>query len=207
MASSPRVVAELGRAETPDETAARKAAASRAYRSSQTFRNLIVALLTIVAVVVVIILAVPRGELAEPEPADVPAVAADVAAATGRTVIVPTVPSVWRANAAELQGDTWLVVYAPGSGFVRVAQRFDADQTWAAATVDGRAPTGTVEIDGILWEEYDLASPTPDRISYALAVRAGTDVVMVYGSAADDVVRTAAAGASDDIRRLTGESP
>ena len=45
MAKQPRVVAELGRPETPDETAARKAASSAAYRSSKTVRNLVVALL------------------------------------------------------------------------------------------------------------------------------------------------------------------
>ena len=43
MAKQPRVVAELGRPETPDETAARKAASSAAYRSSKTVRNLVVA--------------------------------------------------------------------------------------------------------------------------------------------------------------------
>ena len=55
-----RVVAELGRPETPSETAARKAESSRVYRSSQTFRNLIAALLASVAVVLVIAFAVPR---------------------------------------------------------------------------------------------------------------------------------------------------
>jgi hypothetical protein len=41
--SAQRVVAELGRPETPEETAARKAESSRVYRSSQNFRNLIAA--------------------------------------------------------------------------------------------------------------------------------------------------------------------
>ncbi|HYP73058.1 MAG TPA: DUF4245 domain-containing protein, partial [Microbacterium sp.] len=62
---APRVVAELGRPETPQETADRKAASSAAYRSSKTFRNLIAALLITVAVVAVVYLGVPRGSLAE----------------------------------------------------------------------------------------------------------------------------------------------
>ena len=43
MAQHPRIVAELGRPETPDETASRKAESSRVYRASQNTRNLIVA--------------------------------------------------------------------------------------------------------------------------------------------------------------------
>ena len=49
MARGPRVVAELGRPETAAETAARKAESSRVYRSSQTTRNLIAALLVTIA--------------------------------------------------------------------------------------------------------------------------------------------------------------
>ncbi|MFV0373081.1 DUF4245 family protein [Microbacterium sp.] len=204
MAVAKRVVAELGRPETPDETAARKAAASHAYRSSQTFRNLIAALLVTVAVVAVAILVVPRGELAEPDPVDVPAIAAGVADAQDRVVVVPVVPDSWRANAAGVEGQTWQIAYAPGTGFVRVAQRFDADDTWVAATLDGRAPTGTREIDGIVWDEFDLRG---DDIDYALATSAGTDAVLVYGSGADDDVRAVAAALGDDIRSIQGSAP
>ena len=51
MARGPRIVAELGRPETPDETAARKAESSRVYRASQNTRNLVAALLVTLAVV------------------------------------------------------------------------------------------------------------------------------------------------------------
>ena len=68
MARAPRVVAELGRPETAQETADRKAEFSRTYRASQNTRNLIAALLVTLAVVVVIVFAVPRGSLPEREP-------------------------------------------------------------------------------------------------------------------------------------------
>ncbi|MFM9597337.1 DUF4245 family protein, partial [Streptomyces scabiei] len=90
--AGPRIVAELGRPETPEETADRKAAASAAYRSSKTFRNLIAALLVTVAVVAVIYLGVPRGSLAEPEPVDVTASAQTASASLGHPLLVPNVP-------------------------------------------------------------------------------------------------------------------
>lgn len=76
MSKQPPIVAELGRPETPDETAARKAASSKAYRGSQTVRNLVAALLVTVAVVAVIIFAVPRGEPVKAEEIDVAGIAA-----------------------------------------------------------------------------------------------------------------------------------
>ena len=81
MAQNPRVVAELGRPETPDETASRKAESSRIYRSSQNTRNLVAALLVTLAVVAVIIFAVPRGAPPAADPIDVAAVAESISSA------------------------------------------------------------------------------------------------------------------------------
>jgi hypothetical protein len=57
----PRVVAELGRPETPEETAARKAENSRKHRAKQTINNLVLSLLVSLGLVLVIFLMVPRG--------------------------------------------------------------------------------------------------------------------------------------------------
>ena len=73
-----RVVAHLGRPETPQETADRKAEFSARYRNSKTFKNLIAAILVTVAVVFVVVAGVPRGEpVAQPQP-DVTALAAGI---------------------------------------------------------------------------------------------------------------------------------
>ena len=72
------IVAELGRPETSEETAARKAASSKAYRSSQTVRSLVAALIVTLAIVAVIVLAVPRGEPATTQKIDVVGIAGDV---------------------------------------------------------------------------------------------------------------------------------
>ncbi|QTV79878.1 DUF4245 family protein [Microbacterium sp. NIBRBAC000506063] len=98
------VVAELGRPETPEETAARKAASSKAYRSSQTFRNLIAALVVTIGALAVIMFAVPRGQITEPPPVDLAGIAAEASTAMDRPVLVPEVTAQWIVNRAELEG-------------------------------------------------------------------------------------------------------
>ena len=55
------VVAELGRPETAQETAARKAESSRNHRQRQTVNNLVYSLLACLAIVAVVVLMVPRN--------------------------------------------------------------------------------------------------------------------------------------------------
>lgn len=205
MASGPRIVAELGRPETPDETAARKAESSRVYRSSQTFRNLIAALIATVAVVAVVYFGVPRGTPPVPEPVDVAAAASVVSSDRDRTVVEPEVPASWRANAARVEDGAWTVVYAPPKGFVRIAQGFDVAEDWPTTLLGGYAPTGTTTVDGIAWDVYDL--PGDAGIRYALVTDAGADTVAVYGSMSAETAEAAAAGLADQIRTLREETP
>lgn len=207
MASGPRIVAELGRPETPQETADRKAAASATYRSSKTFRNLIAALLITVAVVAVVYLGVPRGSLREPEPVDVAAVAERVSASTDHTLVVPAVPDAWRANVARLEGQTWLIVYAPADGFVNVAQGIGVDDTWAPRRLGNVAPSGTVTIDGVEWDEYTMSDGRTDALTYALSTDAGSDTVLVYGKTDPGTAKIAAEGLTEQIRDLREETP
>jgi len=212
MARSPRVVAELGRPETPEETADRKAAFSAAYRSSKNMRNLVAALLATLAVVVVIVFAVPRGELPPREPINVSAVAEDVAAAEGRTVIAPAVPKAWIANSARIEGDSvraWTIVYVPdeASGFLRVAQGFDADPAWTTRVLKGANAEGTVTIDGVVWDVYDIPDPSrAGNVSVALSTQAGDDVVLVYGSTDEETAQLVAAALADQVRTIDEEA-
>lgn len=210
MAQNPRVVAELGRAETPDETAARKAESSRVYRASQNTRNLVAALIVTIAVVVVIILAVPRGTPPEPEPIDVAAVAQRVAAAEDRPVIAPDAPESWRVNVASVEGDgprAWTIVYADETWFLRVAQGFDADPAWPTRMLSGASIDGTVTIDGIVWDRYDIADPSKaGNISVALATAAGADTILLYGNADPETLEEAAAAAAPEVERLREEA-
>ncbi len=205
MARGPRVVAELGRPETPQETADRKAAASQTYRSAKSFKNLLFALAVTIAIVAVIYFGVPRATGPEPEPVDVPAAAAEAQLQLGRTVIVPEVPDTWRANSARQQAGMWRVVYAPETGFLRVAQGFDAGDDWATRTLGGLAATGAVTIDGIEWDEYAIASTRDDKVDYALATRAGRDMILIYGDTDPETAAVAARGVSAQILTLRDE--
>lgn len=184
------IVAELGRPETPEETAARKAASSKAYRSSQTMRSLIAALLVTVAVVAVIIFAVPRGEPTNAKKIDLVGIAANVESTMDSPVIVPDLGDFWRVNAAGLtSGATvvWDVTLAPADederGYIRLAQAFDADSGWAPQRLNGIAPTDTVRIDGLDWDVYQPGGAGAEQnITYAIGTQAGDDYVLLYGA-------------------------
>ncbi|MCM3779428.1 DUF4245 family protein [Microbacterium hydrocarbonoxydans] len=184
------IVAELGRPETPEETAARKAEFSKAYRSSQTVRGLIAALLATLAIVVVIVLAVPRGEPATERKIDVTGIAADVESSLGSPVIVPELDDFWRVNAAGLtSGATpvWDVTLAPAAenerGFIKLAQAFGVDSSWAPQRLNGVAPTDTTSIGGIEWDVYSLGDAGAEQnVTYAIGTQAGEDYVLLYGS-------------------------
>jgi hypothetical protein len=210
MAERPRVVAELGRPETPDETAARKAESSRLYRSSQTTRNLVAALIATLVVVAVIIFAVPRGTPPEQDPLDVSAAAARVSDSEGRIAIAPELPDDWTATRATIDGDgslrTWLILTTPTDeevrGFLRIAQGFDADEAWPARVLSGAAPVGTVTIDGIEWDRYELDPSRTENISDALATVAGADTILIYGEADDATLEQVAGSVTDQVREL-----
>jgi hypothetical protein len=203
-----RVVAELGRPETPEETAARKAESSRIYRSSQTFRNLIAAILATLAVVAVVIFGVPRGSVPERAAIDPVAEAAATSEALGRPILSAALPDSWRVNAASVEGGSvqaWTVVYAPSGdrGFLRVAQGLDAGETWAAETLGGAAVTGSVEIGDVTWDEYRITNPgNAGNVSYALAAPAGADTLLIYGSVPDDLARQVAAAFAPGVLDL-----
>ncbi|MDR6865606.1 hypothetical protein J2Y69_000188 [Microbacterium resistens] len=184
------VVAELGRPETPSETAERKAASSAAYRSSQNFRSLIAALVVTLAVVIVIVLIVPRGEPAPKPPIDLPGIAANAETAIGGPVVLPEVPEGWAVNRAELTGGAvtvWDVTIAPTGdndrGFAHIAQAVDVGASWAATPLKGTPKDGTVSIAGRDWDVYKVARPADSaNVSYALGTAAGPDYVLIYGS-------------------------
>ncbi|WP_341935062.1 DUF4245 domain-containing protein [Microbacterium sp. LWO14-1.2] len=184
------IVAELGRPETPEETAVRKAEFSKAYRSSQTVRGLIAALLATLAIVVVIVLAVPRGEPATERTVDMVGIAADVESSVGSPVIVPELGDFWRVNAAGLtSGATpvWDVTLAPASqnerGFIKLAQAFGVDSSWAPQRLNGIAPTDATDIGGLEWDVYSLGDAgAKQNVTYAIGTQAGDDYVLLYGS-------------------------
>ncbi|HWS51900.1 MAG TPA: DUF4245 family protein [Microbacterium sp.] len=204
------IVAELGRPETPEEAAARKAASSKTYRSSQTVRNLVAALLVTLAVVAVIVFAVPRGEPASARKIDLVGIAANVESTMESPVIVPELGTFWRVNDAELQSGAtvvWDVTLAPAAqderGFVRVAQAFDTDASWAPQRLNGVAPTDTVTIGGLEWDVFGIGGSPKGNVRYAIGTQAGTDYVLLYGSRSAESTAELAESLVPQIRALS----
>lgn len=208
------IVAELGRPETPEETAARKAASSKAYRGSQTFRNLIAALLVTVAVVAVIIFAVPRGEPANAPKVDLVGISENVESTMERPVIVPDLDGFWRVNKAELQNGAtpvWEVTLAPAAdderGFLKLAQAFDADSSWAPQVLNGIAPTDSVRISGLEWDVFQPRNADANaNVTYAIGTQAGDDYVLLYGARSADSTAELAESLVPQIRSLSEAS-
>jgi hypothetical protein len=200
-----RVVAELGRPETPQETADRKARERALRRSRQNFRNLAASLVACVAVVVLIALFVPHGDGAPVADIDVQSAAAQYGDTAGQPLLAPKVPADWKSNAAELRGSgssaTWYVGYViDGTDYAGISEGLPGDAALATATMDGANPTGTTTIGGLPWRVYDRRQLGTDagNVAYGLATKIGDVVVTVYGTATTKQIRGLAAAVAAD---------
>jgi hypothetical protein len=190
------IVAELGRPETPEETAARKAEQSRLYRDRKTLRNLLYALLVSVALVAVIFFMVPRPEGSILNPVDYRQVAASAQNSMPVPLAVPELPEGWESNAAELrtastdQVVSWYIgLITPSNEYVGLSQAIDANPSWVADQVAQGLASGVVDIDGVEWTVYDNrasgASDDLGNVEYALTTEAGATTYVVFGTADD----------------------
>ncbi|WP_448005359.1 DUF4245 domain-containing protein [Agromyces bauzanensis] len=200
-ARTPRVVAELGRPETPEEIAARKAENSLKHRQRQTVRNLVLALGASLLVVLVIVLIVPRSDTPVDRDVDVAAVAVQAQAASDDRLAVPELPEGWRANAAELRTSTvddvtaWYAGYlTPGDEYIGMYQGLDANPTWVAELLARTLASGTITIDGVEWTVYDNRRSNADvgNARYGLTTEAGGSTFVLLGTASPEEFETIA---------------
>ncbi|MBU1589416.1 MAG: DUF4245 domain-containing protein [Actinobacteria bacterium] len=192
MAADRPVVAELGRPETPDETAARKAETSRRHRANQTLLNLVVALLGSLLVVVILVAVVVRPTPAPPEGIDYATVAAQAQVDSSEPLLAPVLPPEWSANDARFQTTqqvpTWYIGFlTPGEQYIGLDQGIGANPTWQAALLNNAQESGTVTIEGVSWTIFDQRDASdPGNYAYSLATTRGDSTVLLHGSASDD---------------------
>lgn len=194
----PRVVAELGRPETPQEGADRRAEASRVRRQSKTFVNLVIALLASLAVVAVVVLVVVRPDAAPREPIDYAAISAEADAPVA--LAAPQLSAQWSANSAVYNASAadgvanWYVGFVtPADQFIGLRQGIEANPTWLANELAGMKSTGTTTIDGIQWTVYDRrGAKDVGNYAYALSTVGTHSTYVMYGTAADDEFETLA---------------
>jgi Protein of unknown function (DUF4245) len=209
----PRIVAELGRPETPEEMAVRTAENRRLRRSRQTTRNLVASLLVCLGIVAVIVALVPRGAPVEQPQVDYRLAASQAEDTAGLPLLAPPVPSAWRANSAELRRSSgvasWYVGFVvPGNAFLAYTEGIKANPTWLATTLESAPAGGTLRLGGLTWRVYDQRDRGSDagNVAYGLATTVGTTDLVVYGTApAEEAQRlgTALASAAAD-RGLQG---
>jgi hypothetical protein len=195
----PAIVAELGRPETAEETAARKAENSRKHRANQTLRNLLWSLLASVALMLLIVIVVVRPDQPPREPVDFEAAAAETQPGISETLATPALPPGWNANSAELRRSrddisTWYIGFiTPSENFVAVNQGIGANPTWLLTLLDQGEPTGTEVVDDVEWTVYDNRDgEDPGNLAYAMVTEAGNSTFVLNGTADDNEFRTIA---------------
>jgi hypothetical protein len=189
---SGRIVAELGRPETPEETAARRAENSRAHRANQTTRNLVLALLASLVVVLFIVLVVVRPSDNLVKPVDYRSVAAQAQQSVSQRLVDPELPKAWSANDAQFKSGsgktvTWYLGFiTPKQQFIGVEQGIHVSSTWVGSLLGKARVTGHVSIDGVEWTEYNQRhAANPGNFGYSLAGSVNGSDVVLHGSADD----------------------
>lgn len=204
----PAIVAELGRPETPDETADRKAAASRERRSNQTIINLVIATVASLGIVAFLVAVVVRPDNTTRAPVDYATIASSADEAV--PLLAPAIPADWYANDARITAiagvRTWSVGFVTGdTKFIGLDQGIGVDPetnpSWLDAAVDGHAATGSIQAGGIEWTVYDQRDdPEPGNYAYVLSAVLDGSVVVLHGTAPDDefeVLAASVAGAAE----------
>ena len=191
----PRVVAELGRPETAQETADRLATNSRNYRSRKTVNNLVLSLLATLGAVFVLVLLVPRSDGPVDRTVDFAAIASQVQVGIDEPLVVPVLPDGWRANAAQWRlGGTdkipsWYIgLLTPRNEFIGLTQALGANPTWIGQQLKDAPASQTLTLAGVTWDVYRNPAAEKDRgnFEYALVTSAGTSSYLLVGTADED---------------------
>lgn len=184
------IVAELGRAETPLETAARKAESSRKHRANQTLRNLVLALVASLGAVLVLVLVVVRPEAPPRTTVDYRQHADTSQVQAGQVLAAPPLPAGWSANHDNLSTGSdsvvsWSIGFITPSGqYIELVQGIKANPTWVAGQLNNRRVSGQSVIAGQSWSVYDHRNePDQGNYAYSLSTVLGTNSIVLHGTA------------------------
>jgi hypothetical protein len=192
--TDPRVVAELGRPETPDETFARKAENSRKHRANQTLFNLVVAIIASLGIVLFLVLVVVRPNDQTPVTVDYQTIAEDAQTNASEPLLAPTLPADWYANSARLgitsSVQTWYIGLvtptSPSAQFIALEQGIDANETWLSIVTDNALATGSTTIEGIDWTIFDRRSSSDTgNYAYSMSAQIAGSTIVLHGTATD----------------------
>lgn len=208
------IVAELGRAETPQEIADRKAAASKKHRVNQTALNLVLALAASLGIVLLLVLVVVRPDASPRASIDYRTTATSAQTAVDVQLTVPALPDGWTVNRAELvtAAADGVVVWRLGlvtakTQYIALDQGIDANPSWVADRVMTPRSAGNVTIGGLDWTIYDRRDATDNGlVAYALVTELDGSTVVLSGTA-DDAEFAELAEAVGTELAATGAAP
>lgn len=211
----PRVVAELGRPETAEETAARLAENSRTYRSRKTVNNLVLSLLATLVAVLVLVLLVPRSDKPLEQNIDYRSVAGQVQTGLPERLVSPVLPGGWRANAAEWRSGSggvpsWYIgLLTPGNQFIGLTQAIGANPTWLSDQLQHSLAADTLTVDGVSWDVYRNTAPNQERgnFDYALVTSAGKSTYLLVGTASEPEFAVLARALAGQVGATEGGVP
>ncbi|MCU1513624.1 MAG: hypothetical protein JWO10_714 [Microbacteriaceae bacterium] len=209
-ARPPRIVAELGRPETPDETAARKAESSRRHRTNQTLRNLVLALVASLAIVLFIVLVIVRPDQPTRAAVDYKVTAEQYQPGVSEKLIAPDLPKGWTANDAGLDTGsddirTWSIGFLTPSGqYIGFTQGIGANATWLSNQVEQARSTGEVTVADADWKVYDRRD-TKDagNFAYSMTHEAADTGLALHGTATQKEFHTLAAAVTAELEAGT----
>lgn len=205
------IVAELGRPETSQEIADRKAASRLAHRTNQTTLNLVIALVASMLVVFVIVVVVVRPDQggSSIKPVNWTAVARDAQQSVSTKLLVPALPKTWSANRAQLEDSTsasdgvanWQIGFlTPSTQYIGLTQGIAANSSWVATQLDAKKTTGSTMFGGIRWQVYDhRTAANPGNLAYALVTTVGESTVVLAGTGSDSEFATLATEVSGEL--------
>jgi Protein of unknown function (DUF4245) len=210
-AQTAAIVAELGRPETPSETADRKALSARNRRANQTPINLILAIAASLLIVVFLLVVVVRPNAALTEPVNYHRVAVEAQQTVSEPLADPALTKEWTANDAELKTgrdgvENWYIgLITPGKQFIALSQGISANETWTSNQLDGKAATGNSSVGGLDWTIYDhRAGKDPGNLAYAMTTTEGTSTIVLFGTADNAEFTTLASAVAADLKAKGG---
>jgi hypothetical protein len=206
------IVAELGRAETPQEIADRKAASRLAHRSNQSLLNLVIALGASLLVVFVIVVVVVRPDQGgAPKTVDWASVARDAQPSVSTPLLVPQLPRGWSANRAVFEDTSsapdaianWQIGFlTPSTQYIGLTQGISANSSWVSTQLNDKRATGDASFGAFRWQVYDHRSDSnPGNLAYALVTTVGETTVVLAGTASDAEFSTLATEISGELAR------
>jgi len=210
-ANEPSEVAGLGRPETPQEKHDRVQKARALRRGRQTMRNLVLSLLTSLAIVAVLVLLVARPDTNLVEPVDWREVADQASTQAPGELIVPDLSDEWSANRAEISGEAgvtavWSMgLLGPDQSFVFLDQGFGADAQWLSERTQKATQTGDIDLsvgDAVLtWVEYNRRDVDPlGNYSYLLVYETDEGTIVIGGNNAGAVLIVATAATAELVK-------